>query len=125
MLIYRKIIEKNLGYKNLLDIYDLNINKLKIFYNRFGINEAWKLKKISNNFFLNFCNYIELNINIEEQLIKQKFDIIETLKKLKTRKGWYHIYNLPVNNQRTKSNAKTKKLFLKKSRKKKRGKLKK
>lgn len=119
MLIYWKVIEKNLGHKNLLNIYDLNINKLKIFYNRFGINTLSKLKKISNKFFSNFCKYIELNIDLEERLKKKIYDIIDNFKKLKTRKGWYHIHNLPVNNQRTKSNAKTKKLFLKKTKKKK------
>jgi ribosomal protein S13 len=119
MFIHWNIIEKNLGHKNLLDIYDLNINKLKIFYNRFGINNLAKLKKISTKFFSNFCKYIEFNIDVKEQLLKKKYDIIENFKKLKIRKGWYHIYNLPVNNQRTKSNAKTKKLFLRARKKKK------
>lgn len=123
MLIHWKIIEKNLGHKNLFNIYDLNINKLKIFYNRFGLNNLQKLKRISNKFFSNFCKYVELNIISEEQLQKKKHDIIENLKKLRVRKGWYHIYNLPVNNQRTKSNAKTKKLFLRRSKKKKEKKL--
>jgi hypothetical protein len=65
----------------------LNINKLKIFYNRFGINTLDKLKKISNKVFSNICKYIELNIDLEEQLKKKKYDIIENFKKLKTRKG--------------------------------------
>lgn len=97
----------------LTKIYGLNTNNITKIFNFFGINSTIKTKELKKT--VELKKKIENIYVIEEQLRnklrnKQLFDLqIKTIKSLRKLKG------LPINGQRTKTNAKTTKyLFNKK-----------
>lgn len=85
-LLFSKNICKSLGYD-----FNIKINEL----NNKDLNK------------LNALITIKYKFVIDAELKKEKYDNIEVLKTIKCYKGIRHFYNLPVNGQRTHTNAKT------------------
>lgn len=84
--LFSKEICKSLGYD-----YNIKANQL----NQKDINKLNSLITIKYKFVL------------DTELKKQKYDAIQTMKEIRNYKGIRHVYNLPVNGQRTHTNAKT------------------
>ena len=84
--LFSKEICKSLGYD-----YNIKSNQLK--------------KKDINK--LNSLITIKYKYVVDTELKKQTYDNILTMKEIKSYKGVRHVYNLPVNGQRTHTNAKT------------------
>lgn len=85
-LFYSKKICQSLGYD-----YTVKMNEL--------------MEKDLNKF--NSLITIKYKLMIDTELKKNIYDNIQTLKMIKSYKGIRHTYNLPVNGQRTHTNAKT------------------
>lgn len=87
----------------LLRFYGFGYTRSKMFIQKFGLKSNLKLdKKFMKRFLIE---------DRESEIKFEKKKNIEILKKLKTFKGEKHTKNLPVNGQRTKTNAKTRKKF--------------
>lgn len=84
--LFSKEICKSLGYD-----YNVKANELK--------------EKDINK--LNSIITIKYKFVVDTELKKEKYDNIQVLKDIRSYKGVRHIYNLPVNGQRTHTNAKT------------------
>lgn len=103
----------------------LNKLTLKKFYNIYGIKKNLLIKGLayfgysinptvlSNNASLigysKLLDFLQLKSFTDSDLKYFKVNQIKIHIALKTYKGWRHFYNLPVNGQRTKTNAKTQK----------------
>ena len=106
--LFNKVLnnEKKVIY-NLTNVYGINKHQSLEICKNFNINPKLKLKQVNVNFFHKINNFIEENFNVEKNL---KWDIktrIDTKKKLRIYKGIRHSLKLPLNGQRTHSNAKS------------------
>ena len=97
---------------NLKKIKGINIKTASIICIKFGTSPS--LKK---NFFeekhlneLNQIIYNKYNLKTNKDLLKIIKDNIQLLKRVKSYKGFRHYQYLPVSGQRTKTNAKTRKI---------------
>jgi len=98
--------EKKIVYE-LTKIYGVNkFQSLEICKN-LNINPKLKLKQLNINIFHKISNYMEKNFEIEKNLKWTIKTQIEEKKKLRSYKGLRHSLKLPLNGQRTHSNAKT------------------
>ena len=99
--------------KELSEHYGINIHIIKhsltyLGFSTANLNNNNKIN-LSENQLAVLTQFILDNYLVDLKLKEFRVMNIKTLKALKTYKGYRHIYNLPVNGQRTKTNAKTKK----------------
>jgi small subunit ribosomal protein S13 len=110
-------LNKNLNINNKLKlelkkIYGLNNNNILKIFNFLGLNSTIQTKKLKKIIFIKIKEKILKTYIIESKLKKNIFELnlfnlnIKTIKSLRKLKG------LPVNGQRTKTNAKTTKKLL-------------
>lgn len=98
------------------NIYGIGVSLAKKICSDLGYDQHIKLKDLLPKDLkkLNSILTVKNMFTIDAELKKQIHDNIKKLKNIKCYKGTRHIYNLPVNGQRTKTNAKTRKNALKK-----------
>lgn len=97
----------------LTKIYGLNKNNILTVFNFLGINPTIKTKELKKT--LELKKKIENLYNLESKLLKILLDTRTFELNIKTTKSLRKLKGLPVNGQRTKTNAKTTKyLFGKK-----------
>lgn len=92
-------------------IYGVNLRIIKIILNFLKLRKNILLNDINNNqlkLIINILNFF-LNNDIKLKILKN----IEYFEKIKNFKGMRHLLNLPVKGQRTHTNRKTKKNYLK------------
>lgn len=94
---------------NFTKIYGIGLSTSLEICKNFNINPRLKLKQINPNTFHSIASYIEENYTVEKNLSWQKNLNISKMKALYIYKGIRHSSKLPLNGQRTHSNAKTRK----------------
>ena len=98
----------------LTTLYGINTYQSKRICKYIGINPLTTINKLKKTQLNSLIKYINKNIKIEQLLKKEKRDKINNLLKIKNTRGIRQSLGLPVNGQRTHTNAKTcKKLRLK------------
>ena len=93
--------------RQLLKYYGLgNFQRIKIM-SLFGLSSKGLIRNISNLEVSPIEKFIRKNFILEDNLRRKIITKINLLKDLKLYKGFRHKYNLPVNGQRTRTNAQT------------------
>ena len=112
LYIFNKTIDdsKSILY-GLTQIYGINLYKSKKICNYLGINPQISINKLKKNQVNKIIKYINKYIKIEELLKKNKKENINNLLNIKNIRGIRLNNGLPVNGQRTHTNAKTVKKF--------------
>lgn len=116
MFLYEKELndKKNLKYQ-LERIFGLSKYKIKTLIATLGLNKDIKISKINTLFFNNFSESIQILINkkfnyfVEKELQHLKVLRFRLFKELGHYKSIRHSQFLPMNGQRTHTNAKTQK----------------
>jgi ribosomal protein S13 len=105
MYLSLKELRNNFYGINLHLIYK-GLSILGISFKNFYYNKAIKLTEKE---YLDLYNFLYNNFIIDLKLKDKKYMQIKNLISLRTSKGIRHTYKLPVNGQRTKTNAQTRK----------------
>lgn len=93
--------------RQLLKYYGLgNFQRVKIM-SLFGLSSKGLIRNITSVDVLPIEQFIRKNFVIEDNLRRKIISKINLLRDLKLYKGFRHKYNLPVNGQRTRTNAQT------------------
>lgn len=106
------IFDKTISnYKSILysltTLYGINKYQSKKICKNIGINPKTTINKLKKNQLNKLINYINKNLKIEQLLKKIKKDHFNNLLNIKTNKSIRWNLGLPVNGQRTHTNAKT------------------
>jgi small subunit ribosomal protein S13 len=108
LYIFNKTIPTNTSIVYALTIlYGINIYQSRKICKNIGINPQITVNKLKNNHVNRLINYINKNLKIEQFLKKDKKDKINVLLNIKNNRGIRYSQGLPVNGQRTHTNAKT------------------
>jgi small subunit ribosomal protein S13 len=108
--LYTKTGDKSCNITNsLYTIYGINKYLSQKICNYMGINPKIRTTLLKKTQIHKLKNYIEKNIIIGHDLKKKLKDNYKNLLNIKTYRGLRHSLGLPVNGQRTHTNAKTKK----------------
>jgi small subunit ribosomal protein S13 len=93
----------------LKDIYGLGLLYAQLTCKSLGYDINCRLKDLKPQDFnkLNSIITMKYKFMINAELKKNTYDKIQLMKSIKSYKGIRHSYNLPVNGQRTRTNAKT------------------
>jgi small subunit ribosomal protein S13 len=97
---------KNILY-SLIILYGINIYQSKKICKNIGINPQTTINQLKKNQINRLINYINLNTKIELSLKEEKKKLINNLLNIKINRGIRRSLGLPVNGQRTHTNAKT------------------
>jgi len=95
---------------NLLkNIFGLGYHRANLICSSLGVDPNIKLKDLKKEDIQSINSIIDLKYKfvIDMDLKKNVYDNIQLLKNIKSYKGVRHTYKLPVNGQRTHTNAKT------------------
>ncbi len=90
-------------------IYGLGITKSSEICKQLNIPENAKISQLTDLQVSNIIKLIKKNYNIEGNLRKEIQLNIRKLVKMKSYKGFRHMYSLPMRGQRTSTNARTQK----------------
>ena len=99
--------EKRIDYA-LTILYGIGWSNVKIILSQVGIEANKKVKEITEEEFKKINEIIEKNYKVEGYLREAINDNVKRLREIGSYRGIRHIRGLPVNGQRTKSNARTK-----------------
>ncbi len=99
--------EKRIDYA-LTILYGIGWNNVKTILSQVGIEANKKVKEITEEEFKKINEVIEKNYKVEGYLREAINDNVKRLREIGSYRGIRHIRGLPVNGQRTKSNARTK-----------------
>ena len=93
----------------LITIYGININLSKTICCSLGYDYTSKMQDLKQKDIDKINTLINLKhkFSTSSDLKKKKYDDIQNMKDIKSYKGIRHIYNMPVNGQKTHNNAKT------------------
>lgn len=93
----------------LKDVYGLGLNYSKHICKSLGYDVNVRVPQLKQKDLnkINSLINVKYKYTIEAELKKNTYDNIQKMKKIKSYKGIRHSYNLPVNGQRTHTNAKT------------------
>lgn len=106
MYLNLKELRNNLYGINLHLIFK-GLSYLGISYKNYYYNN--KKIKLSEKEYLDLYNYLVNNYIVDLKLKDKKYMSIKKLSSINTLKGFRHVNRLPVNGQRSKTNAKTRK----------------
>lgn len=108
LYIFNKTIsDSNSILYSLTILYGINKYQSKKICKNIGINPQITINKLKNNHVNRLINYINKNIKIEQLLKKDKKDRLNELLEIKLNRGIRQSQGLPVQGQRTHTNAKT------------------
>ncbi|MEK7633317.1 MAG: 30S ribosomal protein S13 [Patescibacteria group bacterium] len=99
--------EKRIDYA-LTILYGIGWSNVKTILSQVGIEANKKVKEITEEELKKINEVIEKNYKVEGYLREAINDNIKRLREIGSYRGIRHIRGLPVNGQRTKSNARTK-----------------
>lgn len=97
------------AYVGLTSIYGIGFTTAKKVCEACGVNPEVKVMDLSSEESSRIMDYVTKNIEIEGELRSHVRRNIEMLKNIKCYRGLRHIKRLPVNGQRTRTNARTRK----------------
>jgi small subunit ribosomal protein S13 len=113
-IINKKIENKKKISYALLKVYGINVFQTKKICKNTGLNPKTQTLHLKNYHINRLKNFIKENIIIEHFLKEKKKKKIQLLLEIKNKRGIRQHFGLPVRGQRTHSNAKTSKKFVKK-----------
>ena len=99
--------EKRIDYA-LTIIYGIGWTNVKTILSQAGVEAKRKVKEVSEEEFKKINEIIEKNYKVEGYLRESVNENVKRLREIGSYRGIRHIRGLPVNGQRTKSNARTK-----------------
>lgn len=99
---------KNILY-TLINIYGINIYQSKKICKKLGFNPFQLIKFLNKKQLKILIKHIDKNFLIEHNLKKKKNEDLKKLIDIRSYRGVRHIFGLPVNGQRTHTNANTSK----------------
>jgi len=99
--------EKRIDYA-LTILYGIGWNNVKTILSQTGIEANKKVKEVTEEEFKKIIEVIEKNYKVEGYLREAVNENIKRLREIGSYRGIRHVRGLPVNGQRTKSNARTK-----------------
>lgn len=93
----------------LKNVYGLGLSRSKLLCLNLGYNYDIKVDKLKQKNFNKINSLITLKYKylIQNELKNKIYSNINFMKKIKTYRGIRHTYKLPVNGQKTRNNAKT------------------
>jgi len=91
---------------HLIKVHGINFTKIKKISVACGFSDIYSPKQINK-----FLDFIDYYYDLEKNKI---FDNITVKKKIKNYQGMRHIFKLPLRGQRTHTNAKTARRYIKK-----------
>ncbi len=94
-------------------IYGLGNKRVEEICAYMGINNKTKITTLNDGQISKMCRFIEQNYLIETELRKNISYNLKRLLDIKSYRGLRHVHGLPVNGQRTHTNAKTQKALSK------------
>ena len=74
-----------------------------------GLNPDTKIRDLTDEEVIRLRDYIDANLQVEGDLRRERSQAIKRLQEIGSYRGLRHRRNLPVNGQRTKTNARTRK----------------
>lgn len=94
--------------------YSLNLSRLNILFNLFGVNKNSKKTKTNSFVFdnLDFNFFLSKNIDSKDFLLKHKYLLKMRSFENGSYKGYKNFRGLPLRNQRTKTNSRTNRKFI-------------
>lgn len=99
--------EKRIDYA-LTILYGIGWVNVKDILSQTGVNANKKVKEVTEEEFKKILETIETNYKVEGYLREAINDNIKRLREIGSYRGIRHVRGLPVDGQRTKSNARTK-----------------
>lgn len=99
--------EKRIDYA-LTILYGIGWTNVKTILSQTGVDANKKVKEVTEEEFKKILEVIETNYKVEGYLREAINENIKRLREIGSYRGIRHIRGLPVNGQRTKSNARTK-----------------
>ena len=99
--------EKRIDYA-LTTLYGIGWTNVKAVLSQTGVDANKKVKEVSEEDFKKILEVIETNYKVEGYLREAINDNIKRLRDIGSYRGIRHVRGLPVDGQRTKSNARTK-----------------
>lgn len=102
--------KKNSVYSSLKIIYGVNFSVMKKILAINGLNVNYKIGDLDINFLSKIKNQLIFFYDLEKNKIIKN---VNKLKKIKNYKGMRHILKLPVRGQRTHTNSKTIRKYIK------------
>jgi small subunit ribosomal protein S13 len=99
--------EKRIDYA-LTILYGIGWTNVKAVLSQTGVDANKKVKEVSEEEFKKILEIIETNYKVEGYLREAVNENIKRLREIGSYRGIRHIRGLPVDGQRTKSNARTK-----------------
>jgi small subunit ribosomal protein S13 len=108
---FKNINKKKNTFSSLKSTHGLNNTSIKKIFLLNGIGRSEPTTTLNLEIFENFKKQVEFFYNLEENKI---FNNINKKKKIKNYSGMRHLLKLPVRGQRTHTNGKTPKKYIKK-----------
>ncbi len=99
--------EKRIDYA-LTTLYGIGWTNVKAVLSQTGVDANKKVKEVSEEEFKKILEVIETNYKVEGYLREAINENVKRLREIGSYRGIRHIRGLPVDGQRTKSNARTK-----------------
>jgi len=99
--------EKRIDYA-LTTLYGIGWTNVKAVLSQTGVDANKKVKEVSEEEFKKILEIIETNYKVEGYLREAVNENIKRLREIGSYRGIRHVRGLPVDGQRTKSNARTK-----------------
>ncbi len=99
--------DKRIDYALTL-IHGIGWSKSKVILSETGVDEAVRVKDLSEDQLKALTTYIDKNIKVEGDLREERSENIKRLREIGSYRGMRHGMGLPSRGQRTRSNARTK-----------------
>jgi small subunit ribosomal protein S13 len=99
--------EKRIDYA-LTTLYGIGWTNVKVILEKTGVKANKKVKEVTEEEFKKILEIIETNYKVEGYLREAINENIKRLREIGSYRGIRHVRGLPVDGQRTKSNARTK-----------------
>lgn len=110
----KDISEKKAVCIGLQNIYGIGLSRAKHVCKKIGVNPWKKLEQVNASKIREIIKEIRSSYMLDIELKRATTNAIRKEMDLRSYKGLRHRYSLPVNGQRTRSNARTAKQLLKK-----------
>ena len=90
-------------------IYGIGPSTARRICNDLGLSYEEKVRDLTDEEITKLRNYIDTNLEVEGDLRRERAQAIKRLQEIGAYRGMRHRRGLPVNGQRTKTNARTRK----------------
>jgi small subunit ribosomal protein S13 len=90
-------------------IYGIGLATSRKVCAELGLSPDEKIRDLTDPEITKLRNYIDANLQVEGDLRRERSQAIKRLQEIGTYRGFRHRRGLPVNGQRTKTNARTRK----------------